>query len=175
MAMDHQAGPAGLPRCYHSPTRAQPLEAGKQRLDGSHQTLGLQTRGSGRLPAPPPADLGHASHPLLHILLANFSHPVARPLRHAKFLAEMSRRWTQMQLTDMIASGMGFRELVWLAMIGAALAQSPEASISGVVTDAQRAVIAGAKVEARNTATGVINAAERNPSGVYSLRFPAIG
>src|SRR5258708_33336460 len=33
-----------------------------------------------------PADLGHASHPLLPILLANFSHAVARPLRHAKFL-----------------------------------------------------------------------------------------
>ncbi len=80
-----------------------------------------------------------------------------------------------MQLPDMIASGMGFRELVWLAMIGAALAQSPEASISGVVTDAQGAVIAGAKVEARNTSTGVITAAESNPSGFYSLRFLPIG
>src|SRR5260370_39018875 len=76
-----------------------------------------------------------------------------------------------MQLTDMIASGMGFRELVWLAMIGAALAQSPEASISGVVTDTQGAVIAGAKGEARNSSTGVITAAESNPSGFYALRF----
>ena len=56
MALVHYAAQEGLSHSSHSPTRTQPLEEREQWLDGSHQTLGLQTRVSARLPAPPQTD-----------------------------------------------------------------------------------------------------------------------
>ena len=55
------------------------------------------------------------------------------------------------------------------------LAQSPQATISGVVSDAQNAVIVGAEVAAAHTETGVNYAAKTNDSGFYVLRFLPIG
>ncbi len=55
------------------------------------------------------------------------------------------------------------------------VAQSPQASISGVVTDAQGAMIVGAEVVATSTSTGVKTAAQTNDSGFYALRFLPIG
>ncbi len=42
----------------------------------------------------PQADLGTLPMVILPILLMNFSHPVARPLRHAKFLPVKTPRLT---------------------------------------------------------------------------------
>lgn len=55
------------------------------------------------------------------------------------------------------------------------LAQSPQATISGVVSDAQGAVIVGAEVTAAHTQTGVKYAAKTNEAGFYVLRFLPIG
>src|SRR5258705_7457571 len=54
-------------------------------------------------------------------------------------------------------------------------AQTPQATISGVVTDAQGAVIAGAEVVATSAATSIKSVARSNDSGFYSLRFLPIG
>ncbi len=48
-------------------------------------------------------------------------------------------------------------------------AQSGRANISGVVTDSQGAVVAGASVTATNNATGVVVPATTNGSGAYSI------
>ena len=55
------------------------------------------------------------------------------------------------------------------------LAQSPQATVSGVVSDAQGAVVVGAEVAAVNTQTGVKHAAKTNDAGFYVLRFLPIG
>jgi hypothetical protein len=57
----------------------------------------------------------------------------------------------------------------------AGLAQTPTATVSGVVRDGQGAVVAGAKVTGINLATGVRTNTETNESGIYSLRQLAIG
>jgi len=57
----------------------------------------------------------------------------------------------------------------------ALLAQSPQATISGVVSDAQGAVIVGAEVVAANMQTGVKYGAKTNESGFYVLRFLPVG
>jgi hypothetical protein len=62
--------------------------------------------------------------------------------------------------------------LVW--MVGLLLsvplhAQVAGASLSGTITDAQGGVVAGAKVSAKNVATGVTSDAESNTSGIYTL------
>lgn len=54
-------------------------------------------------------------------------------------------------------------------------AQSPQASITGLVTDAQEAVIASAKVTATHSSTGVRTVVQTNSSGLYSLRPLSIG
>ena len=56
-----------------------------------------------------------------------------------------------------------------------AVAQSATGSISGLVTDAQNAVLAGAEVTATNTATGVVGKTKTNDSGVYSIPYLRIG
>ncbi|MFN7935541.1 MAG: carboxypeptidase regulatory-like domain-containing protein [Bryobacteraceae bacterium] len=53
--------------------------------------------------------------------------------------------------------------------------QSPQASITGLVTDSQEAVIAGAKVAATHGGTGVRTEVRTNASGLYSLRPLPIG
>src|SRR2546423_2375334 len=53
--------------------------------------------------------------------------------------------------------------------------QTPQATISGVVTDAQGAVVTGAEVAASSAATGVKFSARSNDSGFYSIPFLPIG
>jgi len=55
------------------------------------------------------------------------------------------------------------------------LAQSPQATLSGVVTDPQGAVVADATVTASNLQTGVRWVTRTNESGYYVIRFLPIG
>ena len=55
------------------------------------------------------------------------------------------------------------------------LAQTVTGSITGQVTDPSGAVVAGAKVTAENTETGVKTPSATNGSGVYTIRFLPIG
>ncbi|MCU0245454.1 MAG: carboxypeptidase regulatory-like domain-containing protein [Bryobacter sp.] len=54
-------------------------------------------------------------------------------------------------------------------------AQSPEANISGIVSDTQGAVIPNATVAAQNLATGQTTTAKTNETGLYVLRALPIG
>ena len=54
-------------------------------------------------------------------------------------------------------------------------AQSPQATVSGTVTDSQNAIVPGVAVVAANTATNVTYRAVTNESGFYSLRALPIG
>jgi hypothetical protein len=54
-------------------------------------------------------------------------------------------------------------------------AQSPQAIVTGNVTDPQGASIVGVQVLAVNMDTGVETAAATNESGIYSLRFLPVG
>jgi hypothetical protein len=65
--------------------------------------------------------------------------------------------------------------LLFLAPFACLLAQSPQATITGSVTDPQGASIVGAAVSAVHLQTGVETAAKANESGIYSLRFLPIG
>src|ERR1039457_4019382 len=55
------------------------------------------------------------------------------------------------------------------------LAQSNLASISGIVTDPQGAVIPQARITATNTATGVATAVSSNSTGFYNIQNLDIG
>src|SRR6266849_4359585 len=48
-------------------------------------------------------------------------------------------------------------------------AQVAGGTLSGTITDAQGAAVVGAKISARNAATGVTNETATNSSGAYSL------
>src|SRR5438132_6443382 len=61
--------------------------------------------------------------------------------------------------------------LSWLLALSAS-AQTGTSSISGTVTDATGAVIAGAKATAKNTATGVVYTQTTTSAGLYS--FPSL-
>lgn len=54
-------------------------------------------------------------------------------------------------------------------------AQTITGSIVGTVTDPSGAVIAGAKVTAKNVSTGVVTATTTNREGIYNIRFLPIG
>lgn len=54
-------------------------------------------------------------------------------------------------------------------------AQTVTGNITGTVTDPSGAIVSGATVTARNTATGVESQATTNDSGVYTIRFLPIG
>ena len=56
-----------------------------------------------------------------------------------------------------------------LGCVGPAFAQSSTGSISGTVTDQNHAVVLGATVVAKNTATGFVRSAVTNSSGLYRL------
>lgn len=60
-----------------------------------------------------------------------------------------------------------FISLFWLFVITAASNAQTTATLSGRVTDGQRAVVAGASVEAVNTATSVALAVTTNSDGLY--------
>src|SRR5215471_8874693 len=53
--------------------------------------------------------------------------------------------------------------------VSPAFSQSSTGSISGTVTDQNKAVVVDAKVSAMNTATGVVRSAVTNSSGLYRL------
>jgi hypothetical protein len=59
--------------------------------------------------------------------------------------------------------------------VASAIGQTVTGAITGQVTDQSGAVVVGAEVIATNTATGVKTAAKTNASGVYTIRFLAIG
>jgi len=61
------------------------------------------------------------------------------------------------------------------AAMAPAWAQSPQASISGTVKDAQGAVVPGVSVAALNDNTGVRTAVRTNESGFYSLQALPVG
>jgi hypothetical protein len=54
-------------------------------------------------------------------------------------------------------------------------AQTVTGAIRGTITDSSGAVVAGARVAANNTATGVSTVATTNQAGEYSIRFLQIG
>ena len=64
---------------------------------------------------------------------------------------------------------------VLLAWAGMALGQSSQANVSGLISDAQGAVIVGAEVIVRNVATGAASASTTNDSGLYAVRALSIG
>ena len=63
----------------------------------------------------------------------------------------------------------------WFALAGAVLAQSPQASVSGFVSDPQGASVPGVEIRATNPATGVTYRARSNETGFYSLQALPIG
>jgi len=71
------------------------------------------------------------------------------------------------------------RAALWLLMMcaftKASMAQNTTGNITGTVTDASGAVVAGATVMAHNIATGVDTPAVTNQSGAYTIRFLSIG
>ena len=58
---------------------------------------------------------------------------------------------------------------IGLGCVGPAFSQSSTGSISGTVTDQNNAVVMGATVLGRNTATGFVRSAVTNSSGLYRL------
>src|SRR5882724_9166400 len=58
---------------------------------------------------------------------------------------------------------------IMLGCVGPAFSQSSTGSISGTVTDQNRAVVLGATVIGKNTATGFVRSAVTNSSGLYRL------
>ncbi|MBM3724542.1 MAG: TonB-dependent receptor [Acidobacteria bacterium] len=62
-----------------------------------------------------------------------------------------------------------------LMTAAAAMAQSTTAKVVGTVTDPSGAVIAAAKVEVRNTQTGLARSAQTDQSGGYEFNFLPVG
>ena len=62
-----------------------------------------------------------------------------------------------------------------LCLTGLAFGQSSQANVSGLVSDAQGAVVVGAEVVIRSAATGVATTVTTNESGLYALRALPIG
>src|SRR5579885_878951 len=71
------------------------------------------------------------------------------------------------------------RQAVWVlflvAMRGLAPAQQGRGGISGTVTDAQGAVVQGARVAVRNTATNAIFQTLSNDQGIYAAPGLPVG
>lgn len=68
-----------------------------------------------------------------------------------------------------------FVGIVCLVLGGMAFAQSDRGTIAGTVTDSSGAVIGGASIEVRGTATGTVYTATSTPEGVYRIPNIAIG
>lgn len=62
-----------------------------------------------------------------------------------------------------------------IAFSCAALAQSPQATISGTVTDAQKAAVPAVEISALSAATGQVYRTTTNETGFYSLPALPIG
>lgn len=65
--------------------------------------------------------------------------------------------------------------LLLIGLCGMAWSQSSQANVSGLVSDAQGAVVVGAEVSARSAATGIVTISTTNESGLYALRALPIG
>ncbi len=65
--------------------------------------------------------------------------------------------------------------LLLLALPGPLAAQTPQASVSGIVTDATGAVLPGVRVTARNLATGQQTVVATNHRGLYVLAAMPVG
>lgn len=65
--------------------------------------------------------------------------------------------------------------LAALLLLSSASGQTVTGSITGQVTDQSGALIVGANVTAENVATSVRTSAKTNASGVYTIRFLAVG
>ena len=59
--------------------------------------------------------------------------------------------------------------------VGGAICQVSTASLTGLVKDSSDAVISGAKVTARNTATGIERTGETNSTGYYFFANLPVG
>src|SRR5215831_3258871 len=62
--------------------------------------------------------------------------------------------------------------VVFLVTSFPTLAQTSRGTVSGLVSDATAAAVAGAKVELRSLSTGVVRDTQSNESGIY--RFDAV-
>jgi hypothetical protein len=65
--------------------------------------------------------------------------------------------------------------LLAMCCLSSAFGQTVTGSITGLISDPSGAVVAGAKVTAKNVATGVETQATTNESGAYTIRFLPIG
>jgi len=65
--------------------------------------------------------------------------------------------------------------LLTIGLTPNASAQSVTGSISGLVTDSQNSVVAGAEVSATNKATGLVGKTQTNSSGIYNIPYLRIG
>lgn len=70
---------------------------------------------------------------------------------------------------------MNLRQLLLVLFASVLWAQSPEATVSGLVTDSQGAVVPGVRVVGKNLATGVEFSSVATDAGLYSLRALPIG
>ena len=75
----------------------------------------------------------------------------------------------------MRARNVVFTFLAFLAICSLSFAQTITGSITGTVTDTSGAIVSGAHVTAKNTATGVAFPTTTNGAGIYTLRFLPIG
>lgn len=65
--------------------------------------------------------------------------------------------------------------ILLLALVAGATAQTSTSNISGTVTDANGAIVAGATVTARNDATGAIQTQTTTAAGIYSFPLLPVG
>ena len=90
-----------------------------------------------------------------------------KSVRHLKTPSNRPRR----RLVSMLI----LPALLMAALSRDAAAQSVTGSISGMVTDSQSAVLAGAEITVKNTATGVVGKTVTNGAGVYNVPYLRIG
>ncbi len=69
----------------------------------------------------------------------------------------------------------GLLSILMSTAVCSCFAQTNTASISGIITDSQGAVISGAAVSAVKNATGEVNSSVSDPSGLYSIPNLAVG
>jgi len=92
-------------------------------------------------------------------------------------MQEQSSR--QVGLLGAIGSGLSSRMLaallVFFVLVPIAFGQEVRGTISGLVSDAQGASIAGAKVEIKSVETNLVNAVQTNEAGLYAVPLLPIG
>ena len=88
---------------------------------------------------------------------------------HASLMLCPSRRFSMHW--PLVLAGL----LLTIGLTPNASAQSVTGSISGLVTDSQNSVVAGAEVSATNKATGLVGKTQTNSSGIYNIPYLRIG